>query len=207
MKKVILFAVCCLFVSSYTEAQTKDSYKLKNEITVRWGVVDDEDWYYNGHGYIGDYSYWGSPLERYNNGKYYYDDQIYTQALTVSYTSELKRWLALSINASYSGVFQNERETASGKKMDKYTKHRIAIYPMVRFTYFNRPSVRLYSAVGLGFGMKREGWSNNDDYDYENYVSGQITFFGISVGKKLFASWEFGYGSMGILNMGVGYRF
>ena len=207
MRKFILLLLCCVTISLCTATYGREPYKTKQEFTIRWGWIDDEDWYEwsNDHYISGFYPY--TPLDRYNSGKYYYDDKIYTQALTVSYTNELKRWLALSINATYSGAFQNERESGSGKIINKYRRHRISVFPMARFTYLNRPVVRLYSAAGFGLGVINEGWSNNSQYKHKTNVDGQITFFGVSVGKKLFASWELGFGSMGYLTMGGGYRF
>ena len=234
MRKILLLIVCCMVYSLCSTVYGREPYKTKQEFSIHWGWIDDGyNWsnsnnyysYYGGYGsYYGDYGGYGggyysdyygymndarpyTPLNRYNNGKYYYDKEIQTQAITLSYTREIKQWLALGINASYSGAFQNERESESGKITDKYRRHRIAVFPMVRFTYLNRPIVRLYSAAGLGFGMEKEGWSNNKRYEYNTRLDGQITFFGVSVGKKLFASWEIGAGSMGYLTMGGGYRF
>jgi hypothetical protein len=187
-------------------SREREPYKLKHEITVRWGVADD---YFDTNipfGYGSDYGM--TPLDRYNRGKYYYDDKLYTQAISISYTQELKRWLALSVNATYSGVSQNERSTETNQISNKYRKHHFSIYPMVRFTYFNRPVIRMYSAAGFGFGITDEKWSSNyQSHNSETSLSGQIIFFGISVGKNLFASWEIGAGSMGYLIMGGGYRF
>ena len=208
MRKIILLSLCFITISLCTTTYGVEPYKNKQEFTIRWGFVDDEDWYDWSNSRIDaiPYNYY-TPLDKYNNGKYYYDEKIYTQAITLSYTNEIKRWLALSINATYSGAFQNERETESGKITDKYRRHRIAVFPMVRFTYLNRPVVRLYSAVGFGFGMTKDGWSSNPYRESKTDIDGQLTFFGVSVGKKLFASWEVGIGSMGYFTMGGGYRF
>ena len=209
MKKVILLIICYIAVSSYsiTQAGNPDSYKPKHEIAVRYGVVDD---FFN-NDFWSDWN-WGyyneTPLERYNNGKYYFEDKVYTQAISLSYTRELKRWFSLSINIAYSGVFQKEREKEGNMVISEYKKHRLGIIPMARFNYLNRPMIRLYSAVGYGFGIKNESWSNtNRDNNNMTRVSGQITFFGVSVGKKIFASSEIGAGGMGYLTVGGGYRF
>ena len=209
MKKITLLVVCLIVVSLYSAAhgKSREPYKPKHEITVRYGVVDDffnndfwSDWRWNFNA--------ESPLERYNNGKYYFDDKVYTQAISLSYTHELKRWLALSLNVTYSGVSQKERKRDDNKVISEYKKHRLGVFPMVKFTYFNRPMVRLYSAVGFGFGTKNESWSNTTKSNINTTrICGQATFFGVSVGKKLFASWEIGAGEMGILTMGGGYRF
>ena len=178
-----------------------EPYKTKHEFSIRWGTNYD---FYESHDY---YYYWWSPLDRYNSGKHHLGNKICTESITLSYAREMKRWLTLSINSSYYGVFQDERENSSDKITNKYRKHRISVYPMVRFTYLNRPMIRLYSSVGLGLGLTTEGWSNDSSYDNETHLDGQLTFFGISVGKKLFVSSEIGLGAMGYLNMGVGYRF
>ncbi|MDR2679309.1 MAG: hypothetical protein LBC47_00710 [Tannerella sp.] len=209
MKKIVLFISCYIITSLCITAEgrtrEREPYKLKREITVRWGAVNDilysnTNWF--------DYYYW-TPLERYNGGKYYYDDKIYTQAISLSYTQELKRWLALSVNAVYSGISQNKRSTETNQISDKYRKYHFSIYPAVRFTYFNRPVIRLYSAVGLGLGITDEKWSNDyQSYNRETNLGGQITFFGVSVGKNLFALWETGVGDTGyFLIIGGGYRF
>jgi hypothetical protein len=211
MKKVFLWMSCYITVSlcitAEGQSREREPYRLKREITVRWGVVDDflyhDSPFNDGFNSIDD-----TPMERYNKGKYYYDDKIYTQAISLSYTQELKRWLALSINATYSGASQNERRADTNLISGKYRKYYIGIYPTVKFTYFNRPMIRMYSALGFGLGIMDEKWSNNyRSRNKETDLSGQITFFGISVGKNLFASWEIGIGTMGYLVMGGGYRF
>jgi hypothetical protein len=211
MKKSFLFISCYITVSLCITAEGKsrerEPYQLKREITVRWGMIGDYFDNSNPFGY--EYGYMSeTPLERYNRGKYYYDDKISTQAISVSYTQELRRWLALSVNAVYSGVSQNERRTDTDRISNKYTQYRIGIYPAVRFTYFNRPLIRMYSAIGLGLEITDEKWSSNyHSNNHETNLNGQITFFGVSVGKNLFVSWEVGVGAMGYLVMGGGYRF
>lgn len=184
-----------------------EPYKLKNEFSISWGFPGEDDW----NDWEWDSYRWGqdtsTPLGRYNEGKYYYGMKEYTHAITVSYTNEMKKWLALSINATYSGVSRNEMETETDRIVDKYRKHRLEVFPMVRFTYLNRPVIRLYSALGFGFGMKSEKKPGDSYYANETYLGGHATFIGVSVGKKLFASWELGAGSKGVLNMSVGYRF
>ena len=42
---------------------------------------------------------------------------------------------------------------------------------------------------------------------YSVFPTGQVTFFGVSVGRALFANWELGYGVKGYLTLGMGYRW
>ena len=207
MKKLILLTTCGILAFLYApKVYAGEPYKLKNEFTVRLGVVDgfdSDNWNFNWDWYNTD-----TPLERYEKGRYIYDDKIFTEAISLSYSRELKRWLALGINLTYSGVFQKERRTSDDQVVNRYRKHRIGLFPMVKFTYFNRPIIRLYSAAGFGMGVRDERWtSNKASHEREILLSGQLTFFGVSVGKKIFASWEVGAGSMGYITMCAGYRF
>ena len=190
-------------ISLCTMTYGSEPYKNKHEFSIRWGANYD---FYENHN---DFYYWSAPLENYNSGKYHRGNETYTEAITLSYSREMKRWITLSINASYYGLFQSERDNVSNKKTDTYRKHKISVYPMVRFTYLNRPVIRLYSSVGLGLGVTKEGWSDNRRYynDNDTYLDGQLTFFGISIGKKLFVLGETGIGAMGFLTVGGGYRF
>lgn len=206
MKK-ILFTLCCFIVFSSIEAQTaKTSYQPKREITVRWGAFYDEDWlgHHNDYYYA---EYWGSPLDRYNKAKQYAGPTVYTGVISLQYTEELKRWLALGFNVSYSGVRENRYDLLTDDINGKYRSHRFSLVPMVRFTYLNKPAVRLYSALGVGLGWSSEKSSSDTKRYSDTFVDAHITFFGISVGKKLFVSSEIGFGSLGIMNVGVGYRF
>jgi hypothetical protein len=203
MKKIIILTLTVFLPC--LKMQAREPYATKSEITIRIGGVDIDN--LDDPGFNRPSSYWNTPLGRYNEGRYEYGRAFCTPAITISYTNEMKRWLALTINASYVGFFQREKEIETNTITDKYSSHRFTLYPMVRFSYFNRPLIRLYSALGLGIGFKSGGWSSDNNNSSTYYTSGQATFFGVSVGKKLVASWELGIGSMGIATMGIGYRF
>lgn len=195
-----------MILSFSAVAKGKEPYQLKREITLRWGMDDfSSDGIFFGHTWLETDK---TPLERYNSGKYYYDGKVSTRAVSLSCSQEIKRWFSLSLNASYSAVSQNERQVETNQVSNTYRKYRLSIYPMVRFTYFNRPAIRLYSAAGFGLSVMNEKWSSNRQYhNSETDLGGQITFFGVSVGKDLFASWEAGIGNMGFIVIGGGYRF
>jgi hypothetical protein len=214
MTKKMLLIICLTALALNADAQSflrwlgiKPAYKLKNELSISWGLVenpfemygdDTPDWpggRFEGH----------TPWERYDRSRYSYSDRIYTQALSVGFTQELSRWLALGMQASYSGQFQSQR--LDGITTDRLYTHRFAFYPAVRFTYLNRPMVRLYSGLGLGIGMKWNREFFDRDVEYSVFPTGQVTFFGVSVGRQLFANWELGYGVKGYLTLGMGYRW
>ena len=75
--------------------------------------------------------------------------------------------------------------------------------------YLNKPLVRIYSTVGIGITI--------DDYGVLTPLrrstgilkkpAGQITLFGLRVGRALGGYIELGYGSLGIVNAGLSYKF
>ncbi|MGP1462836.1 hypothetical protein [Tannerella sp.] len=211
MRKKMLCFVCLAVLAMSTRAQDdlperrRSAFHPQREVAFGWGLVEisSPSWW-ESHDYP---NWWRTPLDRYNQGRYTYDERHYTQALSLSYTQEMKRWLAVGLNVSYSGVFQNRRVSESFLIDDTYRKHRFAFYPTVRFIYLNRPVVRLYSGFGLGFGMESEREFGMREYSHRTFVTGQLTFFGVSFGRNLFGSWEIGYGTMGFLKAGAGYRF
>lgn len=214
MTKKMLLIICLTALACSAHAQSflrwlgiKPAYKLKNELSISWGLVENpfEMYHDDTPGWPEGRFEGNTPWERYDRSRYSYGDRIYTQALSVGYTQELSRWLALGVQTSYSGIYQSQR--LDGMSVDHLYTHRLAIYPAVRFTYLNRPMVRLYSGLGLGVGMKWEREFFNPDVRYSVFPTGQVTFFGVSVGRALFANWELGYGVKGYLTLGMGYRW
>ena len=180
----------------------KPTYQLKNELSISWGLIEnpfenDDVVPINANG--------RTLANRYDLGRYSYGDRIRTQAFSLGYTQELSQWLSLGVQAAYSGVFQDQR--LAGMTTDRRYTHRFALYPAVRFTYLNRPIIRLYSGAGLGVGMKWKHEFFDRDVEYSVFPTGQVTFFGLSVGRRLFANWEIGYGVKGYLTLGMGYRW
>lgn len=180
----------------------KPTYQLKNELSISWGLIEnpfenDDVVPINANG--------RTLANRYDLGRYSYGDRIRTQAFSLGYTQELSQWLSLGVQAAYSGVFQDQR--LAGMTTDRRYTHRFALYPAVRFTYLNRPIIRLYSGAGLGVGMKWKHEFFDRDVEYSVFPTGQVTFFGLSVGHRLFANWEIGYGVKGYLTLGMGYRW
>lgn len=210
MKKILLTMICLLLLCAETKAQENKSkpYKPKREFAVRIGAIPLDhmfDEWEDNHRHID--HWWSIPLERYNSGKYCLGEKFHTPTFILSYTQELKRWLGISLSASYHQNFRREYDMTSDKMTGKYKEDHFSIFPTIRFTCLNKPIIRIYSAVGIGLRMERSGWTQRGQYDTENELEPQITFFGISVGKELFISCELGIGQAGLISVGGGYRF
>ena len=92
------------------------------------------------------------------------------------------------------------------------------ITPSIKFTYLNRPWVRLYSGLDAGLGISISGNKNSSSSDTEDgsskknsgnpcYLALNITPIGISVGKKFFGMLETNIGSDAFIKVGIGARW
>ena len=99
-----------------------------------------------------------------------------------------------------------------------YTQRRmncLTLMPELRFSYYNRPHVTLYSAVAAGTSLfleKKLYMGNFGDYRWEKSSkvtpSFQLTAFGVRAGgDHLFGSFELGVGIKGFASAGIGYAF
>jgi len=119
---------------------------------------------------------------------------------SLSYHYRIKKWLWCG---AYVNVFPTEeRRYKYGGGYSYYNSTKISVAPSLRFSYFNRPIVNIYSAASVGWGMS----INENDKSNLN-VFFQVTFFGVSIGKKFFGGAEVGIGYKGLFCANFGYRF
>jgi hypothetical protein len=197
MKKHFLL-ILCLALPIMGAAQNKP-YQLKQEVKVQWGFIPYDDDF--GTCCNSD----GTPYAEYQKAHFYRDDVRSTEAISVSYMHELKKWFALECAFAFDRNYQHTKSVETRNTVSTQRITRFSIIPMARFTYLNKPMVRLYSAGGVFLTFRKE----NGDYNKGSETDGvvQLTFFGISVGKKFFGSAELGLGPLGIATVGAGYRF
>lgn len=79
------------------------------------------------------------------------------------------------------------------------------------FAYVNKPVIRMYSGIGIGITVDfgKETLDGGPDYFSERklWPAGQLTLMGIRFGKAFGGFFEFGFGSYGIVNAGLSYKF
>lgn len=149
-------------------------------------------------------------FDPYCNGRFHYTTHrgaMYTSgAWSISYQYRIKKWLDVGGYLSYWGKWGSTSSNFNDALLSRDRLNRISVVPVVRFTWLNKPLVRLYSSAGLGVVF---GWysGNFDDAAGRPSVTGQFTPIGIAVGKSLFGFAEIGLGSQGTMIMGLGYRF
>lgn len=141
-----------------------------------------------------------------------YKGNLYsTGALSMAHSIKVAKWLEMGATLTYVGNFRNIYSTATNEIVDRESSRSLFFTPTLRFAWFNREWVRMYSSVGLGVGlMIKQPYERGGGYT-EPYLewgpSIQLTGFGISVGKRLFWFSEVQtIGTLGVFTMGVGYR-
>ncbi len=130
-----------------------------------------------------------------------------TGAIGVSYGYRALKWLDIGATVSYVGYYGNYYDSVQGdKSVAKLDVHYVTMMPFVRFNWCRRPLYRVYSSVEIGARWAHEK-QYTDAYENDVLATGQVTFVGISVGRKFFGFAELGTGARGSLIGGVGFRF
>ena len=151
---------------------------------------------------------------------YQMKNRRYTGNIYADYHYNINTWLAVGAQVRTSGcIYDNYLNTEEPSNLIGKNQYRITTYayPQVRFTYFNRPSVRLYSGIGLGYMAFFYNAQNTESNRYMGALP--ITLLGVSVGKKHwygtadlnmlcgFNDKIFSPIPLNIFNIGVSYRF
>ncbi len=116
---------------------------------------------------------------------------------SLSYTYHDRRWLQYGGTVSFGASTRWRRDAVTGKRVENLSRYALAVMPSVRFVWFYREKVQLYSSVSLGVVT---------DFD-EAYIWGDVALVGCSFGRKVFGFVELGGGVTGSARIGLGYRF
>ena len=147
---------------------------------------------------------WGNDYEpSYNfrndmaNADTYLTPRMFVGNYTLSYTYQDRRWLQYGGKAVFGASTRWRKDAYTGQKLENLSYYSLSVMPSVRFNWFYREKVQLYSTVSVGIIT---------DFD-EVYPWGDLTLFGCSFGRKFFGFAEVGMGTAGWLRGGIGYRF
>lgn len=77
------------------------------------------------------------------------------------------------------------------------------------FCYLNRPYIRMYSGIGIGLTIDFGRVTVNGEPTSERklWPGGELTLMGLRFGRAFGGFVEFGFGSYGIVNAGLSYKF
>lgn len=153
----------------------------------------------------------------YNDGLIHPEDFLYDGAYknscgyALSYMYSPRKWIAFGLYVGYTGWWQSQFSTTTNKLHSTNYEHHIMFVPTVRFSYLNRRNVRLYSSLGIGYGLCLERTKDSNGAltysDKRPFAPVQFTPIGVSVGRRLFGFAEVTVGSMANLSVGIGYKF
>lgn len=145
-----------------------------------------------------------------NTDDYYYDfrqdmaiadtyltPRTFVGNYSLGYTYHDRRWLQYGGTVTFGASTRWRKDAATGQKIENLSRYALAVMPSVRFVWFYREKVQLYSSISLGLVT---------DFD-EAYVWGDMTLVGCSFGRKVFGFVELGGGMAGSARIGLGYRF
>ena len=127
---------------------------------------------------------------------------------TIDYGYWITEWCSIGGTATWTAGVRNIYNSNTQKRPLTLRKDYIAVMPIARFAWYRNGCVQLYSSFGIGLGIERylRYWDGIESL-YSAYCTFDIKPLGIAVGRKWFGFAEVGYGSRGIVNVGVGHRF
>lgn len=177
----------------------------RHEFSVSWGDALWCQWVVNESFWAWDY-FRPSPMEEYSPASWFGDDTYSKNTWTLgaqsfSYMFRVKKWFWVGGEITYAGFYTNVYDKFTDKVVGHNNSHLISIMPKIRFSYFNRKHVMLYSGLSLGFGIEI-----NPDFVWGHFA-GQLTTFGVKAGANWFGFAEIGWGYKGFGLVGFGYHF
>ncbi len=136
-----------------------------------------------------------------------------TPVFSLNYHYRLAKWFWVGAMGNY--AYYKDQTDYAYRVYNKRWMHCISLMPELRFSYFNRPHMTLYSALAAGATLFFGNVFYADPYEsfyWENiqkvYPTFQLTAFGIRAGgERFFGTFETGFGIKGIVSGGIGYAF
>ena len=220
MKYRLLFlATFLVSFGSFLNAQEtnlRDYTDNRFEIIVGCGIAPIAAYYDTGIGVM-DIWYHGPESVQEMYDRCY--DATYSPTYSVEFAYHLKKRWDICANLGYSNVSVDRFDPFTNQKLNHEDLFTIDTQLGVRRYHVIKNSFRMYSQVTVGVNIN----SNSDFWDlllkYEDSkipenLGFQITGLGLAFGKKLFGSFEIGWGTeyviLGLLpgmKAGIGYRF
>ena len=133
-------------------------------------------------------------------------DVYTTMSFTVGYRYRFLKWFWFGFDISYCGFFGTSRDVYLDEPVYHYRENMLCILPSMRFSYFHRKHVMLYSGLALGLKLNYAEAYNAGSLNYK--IPFQVTLLGVSAGNQnWFGFAEVGAGNEGFAKVGFGYRF
>ena len=102
-------------------------------------------------------------------------------------------------------VNQVYRDAAYTDFMRTYREKHLGLLAHYQYNYFDKKNIKLYSGIHIGCDIS---FDDQVRFSFDNLKpTGQLTLIGLTYGNRWFGNAELGIGNMGIVRLGVGYRF
>ena len=126
-----------------------------------------------------------------------------TGSFTASYTHKAGQVLQIGGVLGYACAAQD----VAFKSGSAYTHqaHSVALIARLDAVWLRRRWVEMYSGLGAGLDIVRE--KGQRGFHTSVHAAGQLTAVGIRAGGAVYGYAEAGWGTLGALNVGLGYRF
>ena len=122
-----------------------------------------------------------------------------TPTFSFSYHYRALKWLWVGATGTITGFKATYRDRLTDEITGSKSEVLGTLMGDLRFSYFNRQHVTLYSGFGLGVAF---------DNQIGVFPAGQLTAFGVKAGgKHWFGNLELGVGQKGFMSAGFGYQF
>jgi len=206
---VIFMLMCSVSFSQNAETTAKTSTKtsqatLYNDFYAGYGALSI--FYFTGRmKHSSDY-----PTESAYNVKFTEPQSVGT--FFIGYSRSLNRVISTGVMFGY----QNFHYTGKGKLSNNSDTAKITAddrlvtgIARVTFCYLNKPFIRMYSGIGIGLTIDFGKATVNGESTSERklWPGGELTLMGLRFGRAFGGFLEFGFGSYGILNAGLSYKF
>lgn len=212
MKKLVYAALAFIMCGTALYAESIDDGLYRFELNVGWAgfPVGDALTFTSFNPWSAGetpVSYPGSVGDIYSE----YAGPVYsTGILSAELNVRIRKWFAVGAQVNFDGLWSRQYSSETGLKCGVRRGVVFAVLPYARFIYLDRPAVRLYSAVGIGFtaGQIEAGYGR-DSYVYASkYPAFQVIPVGVSVGRRIYGLFELGIGTVYTgCRAGIGYRF
>ena len=208
---MILMLMCFVSFSQNAETTAKTSTKtsqakLYNDFYAGYGALSI--FYFTGRmAHSSDY-----PTKTAPNAKFTEPQSVGT--FLIGYSRSLNRVISMGIMFGY----QNFHYTGKGRLTLNGNVDTISLISDDRlvtgiarltFCYLNRPYIRMYSGIGIGLTIDFGRVTVNGEPTSERklWPGGELTLMGLRFGRAFGGFVEFGFGSYGIVNAGLSYKF
>lgn len=199
MKKLFLILLLGTFVS-FGVANAQQATIGRSEIFISYGAVPTTD-------FFGLYT--GIAARIASLGHVTEENSRSFGAVNAGYYFYAKPWLGIGGAYSYANLKQDLVYDGSVVGNQKYGYHNVM--GSVKFNWFRRPIVTLYSRAAAGVTIATESFTEAEtgmvDKTTEVMFAFQVSPIGIEVGRALAGFAEVGIGNMGVAQVGLRYRF